>query len=89
MVASAILFICAEVFFILLMFKNGNTVTNKIKINNAILKYHTDCILHNLEPMVDYEDAESYEATLFRIWDWGYKRILPKEKYEIIESYIK
>lgn len=34
------------------------------------------------------EDMRSYEETLFCWWDWGYKHILPKEKYDIIKKYL-
>jgi hypothetical protein len=48
-----------------------------------------DCIEnHNYSYLVDYNDEESYEKTLFRLWDWGYTRILPKDKFEIIKPYI-
>jgi hypothetical protein len=32
---------------------------------------------------------EDYNKTLFRFWDWGYKRIVPKEIYNRIKDYIK
>lgn len=37
---------------------------------------------------VEYDDMESYEATFIRVWDWGYTRILPPEKFEIIKPFI-
>jgi hypothetical protein len=37
---------------------------------------------------VNYDDMESYDETLFRLFDFGYKNILPKEKYDIIKPYI-
>ena len=89
MIAFVVLLMCVQAFLILLMFKNCNTLNNTKKIINAIYKYHIECVLHKIEPIVDYKDMESYEVTLFRIWDWGYKRILPKDKFEIIEPYIE
>lgn len=38
---------------------------------------------------VDYDDMENYVVTLWRLWDWGYTRILPKDKFEIIKPYIE
>ena len=38
---------------------------------------------------VDYADMRGYKATYARFWDSGYKHILPKEKYALIEPYIK
>jgi hypothetical protein len=32
---------------------------------------------------------ESYNKTLYRLWDWGYKRIVPKEIYDRIKDYIE
>jgi hypothetical protein len=36
-----------------------------------------------------FNDIEPFERTVFRLWDWGYKRILPKDKFEIIKPYLK
>lgn len=34
---------------------------------------------------VDYSDMESYEKTLYsRPFDWGIKKILPKDKYNVL-----
>lgn len=61
----------------------------QIKINKAIYKYRCDCIKTNKIPKVDYDDEEAYEKTMWRLWDFGYKNILPKEKYEIIKEFIE
>lgn len=37
---------------------------------------------------VEFDDLEEYNKTLFRMWDWGYTRILPPEKLEIILPYV-
>lgn len=29
------------------------------------------------------------EVTFYRWWDWGYTRILPKDKFEIIKPYLE
>lgn len=58
-------------------------------VEDAIFEYRLDYrINNNMEPVVGYTDMESFEYTLFRFWDLGYKRILPKEKLAVIESYI-
>ena len=69
--------------------KNNNTYRMQMKILDAIYAYNIDCIKGNKVSMVNFEDIESYKSTYFRLWDWGYKNILPKEKYEIIKPYIK
>ena len=64
-----------------------NTLKNHRVIIDAIYLYRVD-----LSPMpyeVDYSDMESVEETYKRFWDWGYKRILPPDKYRIIKPYIK
>lgn len=35
-----------------------------------------------------YDHMESYGQTMLRIWDWGYRHILPEEYYLMIEPYI-
>lgn len=69
-------------------FKNVQTFLTHRKILDAIYLYRCHCIRKDVEPMVRFEDMESYDSTLFRFWDWGYKRILPPEKYEIIKPFI-
>ena len=57
-------------------------------IIRAIMSYQLDNKLKN--PFeVNYSDMEDYFKTLFRFWDWGYKHILPPEKYEIVKPYIE
>lgn len=81
--------------FVLIYFLVKNFVTYYwgILIINAIFLYHVsaESILEIdiREKIVSYNDMKSYESTLFRFWDWGYKHMLPKEKYEIIKPYIK
>ena len=59
-------------------------------IIEAIYKYRCECIdAVDTREIVDYDDMESFEATLSRFWDWGYTRILPKDKYELIKPYIE
>ena len=62
------------------------------KILDAILNYkltNLDNLLAYDMSKVDFDDTEDIARTIFRIWDWGYKRILPKDKLEIIKPYIK
>jgi hypothetical protein len=91
-------------FCVYMLHKNNNTFTNRFIIASAIDDYHTE-IIDKLRKdiktygsfanykidsyLVDYDDMESYEKTMWRLWDWGYTRILPKDKFEIIKKYIK
>ena len=34
-------------------------------------------------------NTEEYNKTLWRLWDFGYKNILPKADYELIKPYIQ
>lgn len=79
------------VFFLI---KNNNTYKQHIKIDHAIYAYHVYCIYnkpigYKSELDVNYTDEESYDKTFFKLFDWGYKNILPKDKYEIIKDYIE
>lgn len=76
----------------LFILKNENACKNRCIIVNAIFEHHI-CALNSFDMLrhfeVEYNDVEPYGKTLFRLYDWGYTRILPKEKYEIIKPYIK
>lgn len=94
-VAVYVLF-CALLFLLLvgafyIWFKNENTYKQHELISHAIWEYRNALIREGKydSALVNYPDMESYEATLFRLWDWGYTRILPKEKFEIIKPYIE
>lgn len=77
---------------VIIGFKNENTHKNHKIIIDAIYDYHIDMITsekYDQIDAVDYRDMETYNSTLFRLWDWGYTRILPKEKFEIVKPYIE
>lgn len=88
---------------ILMLVKNEVTFRNHRLISNAIFLYTMDCIDKAYKEAretgkdydecckceVDYDDMEDYNNTLYRLWDWGYTRILPPEKFEIIKPYIE
>lgn len=69
-------------------FKNDRTLKMHNLILRAINEYHTDCIKKRTTFEVDYDDIEDFNKTLKRWWDWGYKRILTKDKLEIIRKFI-
>ena len=72
---------------VVLIIKCVVTFRNYIIITEAIYGYQIHTIgLDSLE--VDYDDCESFVLTLFKLWDWGYKHILPHEKFALIEKYI-
>ena len=76
----------------ILMVKNEVTYRMHRKISEAIFHYKMWCIDNgcaSYRNRVNFWDTESYYATVLRIWDWGYKRILPPEKFALIEPFIK
>lgn len=72
-------------------FKNKNAYNNQMKIMHAIYLYNMNEIENGVRVFsnISFEDMESYRATLLRFWDWGYTRILPKEKFELVKPYIQ
>lgn len=89
------IFVClaAVLFCVLLLVKNVNTFRQHALIGTAVRDYHLDLIARGVYDTltnfpVDYDDMESYDRTLWRLWDWGYKRILPRDKYMYIKPYI-
>lgn len=84
-------------FSVYLAIKNQNTFNKHSLIGAAILLYQLETIHthdHSKEPFiksweVDYDDEEDYDKTLWRLWDWGYTRILPPDKYEFLKPYIE
>ena len=73
--------------------KNEVTYRNRIIILEAIQRYHAHLFKEGLfeqaDLMVTHMDMECYDDTLKRFWDWGYTRILPPEKFELIKPYIE
>lgn len=80
-------------FFIALTIKNENTYHNHIIISNAIGDYIRwrikNNLYDNLSYLALYDCIEPYERTLWRLWDWSYKNILPPEQYKIIKPFVK
>lgn len=91
-VCMVLLILCGLtlIFLEILMCKNKNTCKNQIIITHAIGEYHRAMIKCGAfdKILVDYEDMRDYNKTLWRIFDWGYTHILPKDKYEIIKRFI-
>lgn len=87
-----IYFICViAVIIILSIFgvKNENTFRKRHIVLKAIRDYAIDCSISLIEHADMYNRMESYESTLFRLWDWGYTRIVDEETFELIKPYIK
>lgn len=72
----------------LLRIKSENAYMNRSDLIDAMFLYGLDCAENGRQRCVHYKDMESYEKTVLRLWDWGYTRILPPEKYEILKPYL-
>lgn len=83
------IFLIVALITIFILVKNNNTLNKRFIIINAIFEYNVDIINGIvIGSLMSYDDMESYDRTLWRLWDWGYKHILPKDKYELIKGYI-
>lgn len=83
-----IIFTIVWIFAEIVILKNEVTYKNRIKIIKAITDYEEDFAGFD-HFVVSFLDMEDYDTTLWRLWDWSYKRILPPDKFELIEDYIK
>lgn len=79
---------CIYIFAIYMLHRNNIVYNNRLKIVQAIYDYQMDMIRKSCVEEVDYDDIESYDRTLWRLYDFGCENILPKEKYEIIKPYL-
>lgn len=77
------------IFAILAKIKANVTYKNHCKVVNAIYAYRTCCQITNRKPMVCIEDMMDYEKSAKRIFNWGCKHILPKDKFEIIKPFME
>jgi len=73
---------------LLMLIKIDNAYKNQEKILYAIDRYIYETNNY-IKGFYLLESMEDFDATIFRLTDWGYKNILPKEDFELIESYIQ
>lgn len=88
-----IICVIALLFCTFLMIKVDNASKNQKCIADAIFRYNVDLIHRNFVNYLDggqipYTTIESFARTLWRLWDWGYTRIVDKETFEKIKPYI-
>lgn len=69
--------------------KMKNVAKNHDLISTAIFLYTMDNLAQKKESEVKLGDMESVYRTNSRLFDWGYKKILPEDKFKIIEPYIE
>ena len=90
LLTKIVIVICCLIicFLIMLIIKNENTFKQQKKIIKAIDKWYdnTGDVVMALNYLHSMED---YRKTLFRLWDWGCKRIVPKNVYHHIKPFIE
>ena len=82
-------------FVLFVSVRNNVAYRNRCKIIDAIYDYGTYLIRdkYDLETPIKtkliYDKMESYYKTMIRFWDFGCKRILPKQEFDKIKDFIK
>ena len=96
LLVSLIIFIVVVLFIGLFMsIRNDVAYRNRCKIIDAIYDYGTYLLIDkdDLEAPIKtnliYGKMESYHKTMIRFWDFGCKRILPKQEFDKIKDFIK
>ena len=82
-----IICVSVSVWLCLFIFKCQSAMKADSKVLNAIDKY-TKLTKDYETGIKTIESMTDVDKMTFRFWDWGYKNILPKEYFEIIEPYI-
>ena len=82
--------IVVSLFFCVIHIKNEVTYKNNIIISRAIYFYNIDRISKgDLDGMLSYDVIKSYNKSLINMFDWGYKNLVPKDIYALIEPFIE
>ena len=80
----------ALLFSCLYYIKNEITYKNMKIISDAIYRYNISMINDKrYDELIPYDSIKSYEKTFLNIFDWGYKNLLPKDTYVLIEPFIE
>lgn len=89
----SILIMCGlmVIWCIISIIKCNFTSKNHMIILDAIYDYTVHLIHEGQydQIKVTFNDMETFDATQKRFWDWGYTRILPPEKFELIKPFIR
>ena len=82
-------------FDVILLIKNKITFKNRDIIRNAIHRYVLEQIQNGefssysvINNFAIFSQMEPYEKTWWRLWDYGYKHIVPEDVYQKIKPYI-
>lgn len=80
--------IAGMLFSVFLLVKNEVTFKNHERIIDAIDAFAEENNEYEIGIALMHS-MEDYNKTLWRWWDWGCKRILKKEDYELIKPYLE
>ena len=75
--------------------RNDVVYRNRCKIIDAIHDYGIYLLIDKddqespIKTKLIYDKMESHNKTIMRFWDFGYKRILPKQEFDKIKYFIK
>lgn len=84
-----IILLCILALCAVAMIRSEVAFKNGMIIIEAIYHYQMHMIaIGNYIFDVTYDDMMPYGKIMLRFWDFGYTRILPPDKYEIIKPYI-
>ena len=96
LLVSLIISVEIMLFIDLFVFIRINVVyRNRCKIIDAIHDYGIYLLIDKddqeafIKTKLIYDKMESYNKTMIRFWDFGYKRILPKQEFDKIKDFIK
>ena len=82
--------IVVSLFSCVMHIKNEVTYKNNLIISRAIYFYNIDRISKgDLDGMLSYDVIKSYNKSLINMFDWGYKNLVPKDIYALIEPFIE
>lgn len=91
MIKTIFIVICfmALLFSCLYYIKIEITYKNLMIISDSIYRYNLSMIEdERYDELISYDDI-NLDKALFNIFDWGYKNLLPKDTYMLIEPFIK
>ena len=70
--------------------KNEVTYKNNLIISRAIYFYNIDRISKgDIDGILSYDVIKSYDKAFINMFDWGYKNLVPKDTYALIEPFIE
>ena len=81
---------------IILDIKNVNTYKQLRRVLDACHDYNAQEIKRAYNSgkrlsmqLISYSEIKSYDASLYNLFDWGYKHLVPNDVFEKIKPYIK